>query len=77
MGIIGKYVIELIFKDGTKGLFMEIMEGRIALTNNVNAACRFLTYNGAKGFYEEIQEMRELEGGSYIKEAYIDKCNKF
>lgn len=54
MGVIGRYVIQVTCANGRTGYYMDINNGCIELTQNVESATRFMSQSGAHGYADRI-----------------------
>lgn len=54
MGMFGKHLLRITCDNGEVGYFMDLYDGYINLTHSAEAAERFLTKSGAKGFADSM-----------------------
>lgn len=57
MAIFGKYMLRVECKNGYSGFYMGVMDGMVTLTDNTEAAHRFITESGARAHIITISDM--------------------
>ena len=78
MGMFGKYLLELHFTNGEHGYFLDIYDGGIMLTENPDAAQRFMTMQAARNYYNRICDLPSAyDYGAYIEYCDVMRCRNY
>lgn len=72
----GKNLIKVYLSNGRQGYAMEVVDGYLMITDDPDAAARFLTERGAEDFYDEIRDLYNyIDRDAYIVKASLIKMN--